>query len=82
MQILMEIIRNGWPEDRDNVPYSILPYFEYRDELSISDGIIVKGEAILIPKSLRTDMKTRLHSAHLGYDSYSVIFCNKICFLF
>ena len=46
-----------------------MPYFEWRDELSIQEGIIVKGEAILIPKSLRSDMKTRLHSAHMGYDS-------------
>ncbi|CAC5389582.1 unnamed protein product [Mytilus coruscus] len=56
-------------DHRDRVPYCTLPYFEWRDELSIQEGIIVKREAILIPKSLRHDMKNRLHSAHLGYDS-------------
>ena len=40
-----------------------------RDELSVVDGVIVKGEAILIPKMLRAEMKSRLHSSHLGYDS-------------
>lgn len=33
------------------------------------NSIVVKGEAIEIPKSLRRDVKHRLHSAHLGYDS-------------
>ena len=51
------------------MPYCALPYFEWRDELSIQENIIVKGEAILIPKALRKEMKNRLHSAHLGYDS-------------
>jgi hypothetical protein len=40
-----------------------------RDELSVVDGVIVKGEAIFIPKMLRAEMKSRLHSSHLGYDS-------------
>lgn len=40
-----------------------------RDELGVVDGVIVKGEAIFIPKMLRAEMKSRLHSSHLGYDS-------------
>ena len=40
-----------------------------RDTLSHQDGIVLKGEAIVIPKSLRKDIKQRLHSAHMGYDS-------------
>ena len=40
-----------------------------RDELSVVDGVIVKGEANFIPKMLRAEMKSRLHSLHLGYDS-------------
>ncbi|CAC5366465.1 unnamed protein product [Mytilus coruscus] len=69
LQTLVDIINDGGPQHRDRVPYCTLPYFEWRDELSIQEGIDVKGEAILIPKSLRHDMKNRLNSAHLGYDS-------------
>ena len=64
MQMLLRIILDGWPKSKANIPYS-----DMRDELTCSDGIILKGEAILIPKELRNDMKTRLHRAHLGYDS-------------
>jgi hypothetical protein len=42
----------------------------FRDSFAISiPGVIVKGEAIFIPKMLRAEMKSRLHSSHLGYDS-------------
>ena len=40
-----------------------------RDSLSIVDGILVKGEAIVIPSELRASIKKRLHSAHLGCES-------------
>lgn len=48
---------------------SLKPYFSIRDTLSHQDGVILKGEAVLIPRSLRESMKKRLHRAHMGYDS-------------
>jgi len=36
-----------------------------RDELSVVDGVIVKGEAIFIPKMLRAEMKSRLHRDYI-----------------
>ena len=30
---------------------------------------MLKGEAVIIPKSMRNKMKIRLHEAHFGYDS-------------
>jgi hypothetical protein len=45
------------------------PYFDFRDTLSEYRGIVVKGEAILIPKSERRTVKRQLHSSHSGSDS-------------
>ncbi|XP_052253072.1 uncharacterized protein K02A2.6-like [Dreissena polymorpha] len=39
------------------------------DTRSVQDGVIFKGEKIVIPKCLRKEMLQRLHKAHLGYDS-------------
>ena len=36
--------------------------------MSVYNDIVVKDEVLVIPKSLRFDVKGRLHSAHLGYD--------------
>ena len=52
---MTEFILNGWPEDKDRVPNSALPFFDMRDDLSVVDGVIVKGKAIFIPKMLRVE---------------------------
>ena len=62
---MTELILNGWSKDKDRVPNSALPFFDMRDELSVVDGVIVKGEAIFIPKMLRAEMKSRLHRDYI-----------------
>ncbi|XP_060077956.1 uncharacterized protein LOC132557483 [Ylistrum balloti] len=69
MQELVSLILCGWPSDKASVPAAGRPYFDFRDTLGYHDGIVMKGESVVIPQSLRTDMKARLHSAHLAYDS-------------
>jgi hypothetical protein len=46
LQSVTELILNGWPEDKDRVPNSALPFSDMRDDLSVVDGVIVKGKAI------------------------------------
>ena len=69
MQKLISILRDSWPDNKNEVPSELKPYFDMRDTLSHQDGVILKGERIMIPKTLRDITKKRLHSAHLGYDS-------------
>ena len=69
MQTLKETVMNDWPEQKHETPLGIRQYFDFRDTLSYSDGLMLKGEAVIIPKSMRNEMKTRLHKAHFGYDS-------------
>ena len=63
------IVLERWPADKPETPSCALPYFDVRDCLSVVDGILVKGEAVVIPSALRASIKRRLHSAHLGRDS-------------
>ena len=62
-QALLQVIKNGWPNDRCQLSPAVQPYFPIRDTLSHQDDIILKGERIWIPKALRPDMKRQLHSA-------------------
>ena len=68
-QMLVAAISHGWPEHKELLPYPLTPFFAVRDTLTVHDGIIMKGERLFIPLSMRSDIKTRLHSAHLGKDS-------------
>ncbi|CAB4039220.1 Retrovirus-related Pol poly [Paramuricea clavata] len=69
MQSLLSTIKDGWPESKKDVQNDLRPYFDVRDTLSHQNGIILRGETIVIPASLRDTTKKRLHSAHLGYNS-------------
>ena len=68
LKILKETIAHGWPDKKELHP-SIVPYFSYRDEMTCEDGIIMRGDRIVIPKSLRYDMKQKIHSGHTGINS-------------
>lgn len=63
LQSVMKLVSEGWPADKSETPVCALPYFDERDSLSIVDGILVKGEAVVIPMALRPSVKRRLHSA-------------------
>ena len=45
---------------------AIKPYFNYREELTVVDGLVLKGQRIVIPSKLRQSCLRRLHIAHMG----------------
>ena len=36
--------------------------------MTITDGIVLKGERIVIPRSLRKDVMKDVHSSHIGIE--------------
>lgn len=68
LNALMEIIVNGWPENIKALPADIRPYWAFRDELAIEDGIIFKGQEVIIPQILREDVLRQLHVSHQGIE--------------
>jgi len=66
LQPLTSVIAAGWPESKHNVPANWLPYWNYRDELSVSNDIIFKGDKVVIPKCMQCEILCYIHSSHLG----------------
>ncbi len=66
MKFLKDQIQNGWPETVNEIPYCTREYFPFRDELSVQNGIIFKGERVVIPLSIRPSVMERIHSSHIG----------------
>ena len=62
LQLLKEVILKGWPGDKTCLPSQIHPYFPYRDELTAQDGLLFRGERVIIPSNLRQTMKERVPS--------------------
>ena len=68
MQLLIDHINNGFSDSSTKLPHSIKAYFSFRDELSLCNGVILKGNnRIVIPESLRHQAINILHNkAYLG----------------
>lgn len=69
LNVVLELTINGWPDSKKEVPDEAKPYYDVRHDISHQDGILCKGERVIIPRALRPDIKMRLHAAHLGHDS-------------
>ena len=69
MSTLKEVILQGWSSNKTKVPVQIASYFTFKDELSFYDGLVFKGEKVVMPESLRQTFKEDLHSSYLGSES-------------
>ena len=63
---LHQIIQKGWPDSKEETPHCVRPFWNSRDELSIADGIVLKGMRIVIPPSQCPEMLQQIHASHLG----------------
>ncbi|XP_035700303.1 uncharacterized protein K02A2.6-like [Branchiostoma floridae] len=68
MQKLMQYIREGFPE-KGRIPARLMPYFHIRDELTLHDGIVLKGQRAAVPLTLRKKMLQRIHASHMGIEA-------------
>ena len=68
LQVLKSVILNGWPNTKENAPMEVHPYFHVRDELSVQNGIIFRGERCIIPATMRATTMQKIHSSHMGVE--------------
>ena len=66
LSALRDIISEGIPENRAQLPTILQAYHQYRDRLTVVDGVIVYDERVVIPDSLRREVLDTLHGAHQG----------------
>ena len=52
---LREFIVDGWPDSMMEMPKQLRQYWPYRDELSVENGMLLKGERIVIPRYTATN---------------------------
>ncbi len=65
LQELIKVIAEGWPEQ---CTAKNREYWNVRAELTVVDGIVYKGQKIVIPRSMRKIMLEKIHEGHLGME--------------
>ena len=65
-QRLVTYVFGGFPKKLKDMPHSLYPYWKFKDQLSLEDGVLFKGSQLLVPKSLRSKCLSELHKSHQG----------------
>ena len=68
LRALHKYVMNGWPKNNNDINPTTMPYFNIHDEISVANGLVLKGERIIAPLSMRKEMKQIIHSGHQGIE--------------
>ena len=61
-----QLTQQGWPHQRRHVPRLARRYWDFRDELSTDDGMLLKGPRLIIPGELQEEYLSHLLEGHLS----------------
>ena len=70
---LITYTTHEWPEKR-LISTDLLLYYTHRSDITFCDGIILKNERVIVPTTLRAEMKALIYQGHLGIEN-----CKKTC---
>ena len=59
-------INTGFPCEKKNLPTDLQEFWNYRDTLSIKNGLLTCGSRIIVPHEMRTEMLQYIHEGHQG----------------
>ena len=59
-------INTGFPCDKKNLPTDLQEFWNFRDTLSIKNGLITCGSRIIVPYEMRAEMLQYIHEGHQG----------------
>ena len=62
----MEYTLVGWPTHKQDAWLAAREFFGVRNELSVCDGLLLRGDRIVIPFSVRSEILERIHDGHMG----------------
>ena len=66
LQELKKLILFGWQKNQRSTDHIGNLYGEYQGELSTYNGVIYRGDRVVIPRSMRPEMLNTLHTSHMG----------------
>ena len=78
LQALKCYIQEGWQDDKRTIPDEVKPYLSHQEEIWETDGIMLRGNRIIVPTSMRKEMKCPIHEGHLGIERCKVRACEAL----
>lgn len=66
LQDVIFYIRHGWPGLKSDVRSSAQKYYHCHDELHLSNGIVCRGQRLVVPKAAIQRVLSDIHISHRG----------------
>ena len=66
MHALTDMIITGWPDNIKAVLCPLHPYWQHWETLIVEDGLVLHGEALIVPPSERERILQQLYQFHQG----------------
>ena len=66
LQQLCEQVSRQWPRRARECQTDVQPFFKCREELSVCRGMVLRGERLIVPQSLRSRVLDLAHEGHQG----------------
>ena len=64
MHTLTNIIITGWPHDIKAVSCPLCPYWQHHETITVENGLVLQGEALIVPPLKRERILQQLHQSH------------------
>ena len=58
----------GWPEHRQSCPIDLHQFWNFRDEIAVHDGILMKGNRAIISKACQPEILCQIHTGDQGIE--------------
>jgi len=65
LQAVFKYCEQGWPI-KNSLSTNLKPYWSVKDELTIYNGLLLRGNRIVVPSSLQQEILQKLHEGHQG----------------
>ena len=65
-QTIRKVVEEGWPEGKQKLPVEATEFFPFRHMITVEDGLLLKGDAIVVPESMRRELVRKLCFAHVA----------------
>ncbi|KAG1694107.1 hypothetical protein GQR58_006909 [Nymphon striatum] len=68
LQAVIPYITCGWPSEKNQCNEVTHAYWQHRTELALHNGLLLKGNRIIIPTEMRPNILRILHKQHQGIE--------------
>ncbi|XP_021340087.1 uncharacterized protein K02A2.6-like [Mizuhopecten yessoensis] len=67
LSIIVEYCLSGWPGfENPAINIATRPYWQIREELTVCQGLLMRGTRLIIPTTLRAELLQKIHEGHQG----------------